>query len=33
MSEFITTFIKKTSPQFKKYKAYIEKNNWVNMTV
>lgn len=33
MSEFIDGFIEKNKPQFKKYKSYIENNNWTDFTV
>ena len=33
MSEFIDTFILKNKSQFKKYKSYIENNNWSDFTV
>lgn len=33
MSEFIKSFIDKNSTQFKKYKAYIENNNWTDITI
>lgn len=33
MSEFIDVFIEKNKPQFKKYKSYIENNDWTDFTV
>lgn len=33
MSEFITSFIKKTKPQFQKYKKYIQNNDWSLTTI
>lgn len=33
MSEFIKNFVNKNKPQFLKYKAYIEANNWADTSV
>lgn len=33
MSDFIKSFIAKNTPQFKKYRAYIENNDWTDITI